>query len=111
MPRAATKSNLWQKSCKSYFLTDPAPTQGHGMSVKFEKPIDELTVQVWLLYHHSNFKYCQCPQNSSDRRDKYVIGPICLISSRTKMSDDASNTIVYILRVRQIKFGPMKSFS
>ena len=28
------------------------------MSVKCEKPIDELTVQVWLLYHHPNFKYC-----------------------------------------------------
>ena len=23
-----------------------------------KKPIDELTVQVWLLYHHPNFKYC-----------------------------------------------------
>ena len=28
------------------------------MSVKCEEPIDELTVQVWLLYHHPNFKYC-----------------------------------------------------
>ena len=28
------------------------------MSVKCEEPIDELTVQVWLLYHHQNFKYC-----------------------------------------------------
>ena len=27
------------------------------MSVKCEEPIDELTVQVWLLYHHPNFKY------------------------------------------------------
>ena len=27
------------------------------MSVKSEEPIDELTVQVCLLYHHSNFKY------------------------------------------------------
>ena len=29
----------------------------------------------------------------SDRQNKYVIGPICLIPSRTKMSDVASNTI------------------
>ena len=28
------------------------------MSVKCEEPIDELTVQVWLLYHHPKFKYC-----------------------------------------------------
>ena len=28
------------------------------VSVKCEGPIDELTVQVWLLYHHPNFKYC-----------------------------------------------------
>ena len=29
------------------------------MSVKCEEPIDEkITVQVWLLYHHPNFKYC-----------------------------------------------------
>ena len=28
------------------------------MSVKCEEPIDDLTVQVWLLYHHLNFKYC-----------------------------------------------------
>ena len=28
------------------------------MSVKCEEPIDELTVQFWLLYHHPNFKYC-----------------------------------------------------
>ena len=28
------------------------------MSVKCEQPIDELTVQVWLLYDHPNFKYC-----------------------------------------------------
>ena len=29
----------------------------------------------------------------SDQQDKYVIGPICLISSRTEMSDGASNTM------------------
>ena len=28
------------------------------MQVKCEQPLDELTVQVWLLYDHPNFKYC-----------------------------------------------------
>ena len=28
------------------------------MTVKCEEPIDELTVQGWLLYHHQTFKYC-----------------------------------------------------
>ena len=28
------------------------------MSVKCEEPIDELAVQVWLLYHNPNFNYC-----------------------------------------------------
>ena len=28
------------------------------MSVECKEPIDELTVQVWLLYHRQNFKYC-----------------------------------------------------
>ena len=56
MPPAATKSNM-AKISKSYILTPPRP-QGHGMSVKCEEPIDELTVQVWLLHLHPNFKYC-----------------------------------------------------
>ena len=34
----------------------PQP-QGCVMSVKFEEPLDELTVQVRLLYHHPYFKY------------------------------------------------------
>ena len=50
------KVKIWQKS---YILTPPQP-QGHGMSGKCEEPIDEPTVQVWLLYHHQNFLYCTC---------------------------------------------------
>ena len=47
------KVKKWQKSLSpTFWLTPP---QGHGMSVKCEEPIDELTVQVWLLYHHPNF--------------------------------------------------------
>ena len=55
-PRRQQCQNM-AKISKSYILTPPDP-QGHGMSVKCEEPIDELTVQVWLLYHHPNFKYC-----------------------------------------------------
>ena len=56
MPPAATKSK-WGKISKFQILTLPQP-QGHVMSVKCEQPLDELTVQVWLLYDHLNFKYC-----------------------------------------------------
>ena len=56
MPPAATKSKYGQIS-KSQILTPPRP-QGHVMSVKCEQPLYELTVQVWLLYDHPNFKYC-----------------------------------------------------
>ena len=49
------KVKLWQKSLSPTFWPDP---QGHVTSVKCEQPLDELTVQVWLLYDHPNFKYC-----------------------------------------------------
>ena len=54
MPPAATKSK-YGKISKSYILTPPIP-QGYVMSLKCEQPLDELTVQVWLLYDHPNFK-------------------------------------------------------
>ena len=50
------QSQIMAKISKSYILTQPHP-HGHVMSVKCEEPIDELTVQVWLLYHHPNLKY------------------------------------------------------
>ena len=34
---------------------DPAPTQGHVMSVNYEQPFDEFKVQVWLFYDQPNF--------------------------------------------------------
>ena len=55
-PRRQQSQNM-AKISKSYILTPPHP-QGYGMSVKCEEPIDELTVQVWLLYDHPNLKYC-----------------------------------------------------
>ena len=51
------KVQLWQKSLSPTFWPCPTP-QGRVMSVKCEQPLDELTVQVWYLYHHPNFKYC-----------------------------------------------------
>ena len=56
MPPVATKSN-YGKTLKSHILILPHP-KGYVMSVKSEQPLDKLTVQVWLLYDHSNFKYC-----------------------------------------------------
>ena len=55
MPSAATMSKYGKNIQVLHF--DPAPPQGHVMSVKCEELIDELTFQVWLLYHHPNFKY------------------------------------------------------
>ena len=55
-PRRQQSQNM-AKISKSYILTPPQP-QGQVMSEKCEDPIGELTVQVLLLYHHPNFKYC-----------------------------------------------------
>ena len=55
-PRRQQSQNM-AKISKSYILTQPHP-QGHVMSVKCEEPIDELSVQVWSLHHHQNYKYC-----------------------------------------------------
>ena len=52
-PRRQQSRNM----AKSQILTLPHP-QGRVMSVRCEQPLDELTVQVWLLYDHPNFKYC-----------------------------------------------------
>ena len=49
------KVKIWQNLEVPHF--DPAPPQGHMMSGECEQPLDELTVQVWLLYDHPNFKY------------------------------------------------------
>ena len=57
--RCPRRQQSWNmaKISKSYILTPPHP-QGHVMPVKCDEPIDEPTVQVLLLYHHPNFKYC-----------------------------------------------------
>ena len=48
----------WQSQNLLVLHFDPASPQGHVTSVKCEHPIDELIVQVWLLYDHPNFQYC-----------------------------------------------------
>ena len=52
------KVKIWQKSVSPTFWPCPPHPKGHVMLVKCEEPIDELIVQVWLLYYHQNFKYC-----------------------------------------------------
>ena len=51
------QSQNMTKISKPYILTLPN-LQGNIMSVNCEQPIDELTVQVWLLHHHQNYKNC-----------------------------------------------------
>ena len=55
MPRRQQSQNMAKISVLHF---DPAPSKGHVISVKCEEPINELTVQVWLLYDQPNFKYC-----------------------------------------------------
>ena len=66
MPPAAQSHNM-AKSLKSQILTPPHP-QGRVISVKCEQPLDELTVQVWLLYDHPNFKYCTLNVSGTELR-------------------------------------------
>ena len=56
MPPAATKSNM-AKIPKSYILTEEC-----------EQPLDELTAQVWWLYHHPNLKYCTLFESGTELR-------------------------------------------
>ena len=74
-PRQQQSQNM-AKISKSYILTPPHP-QGHEMSQRCEEPIDELTVQVWLLYHHPYFKYCTLFVSGTElRTDKQTDNPI-----------------------------------
>ena len=52
------------------------------MPVKCEQPLDELTVQVWLLYDHPNFKYCTL----------FVSGTELRTDRRTDRQTDDPNT-------------------
>ena len=85
-PRRQQCQNM-AKISNFYILTPPNP-QGHGMSVKCEEPIDELTVQVWSLYHHPNFKYCTLFVSGTELRtdrqtDRRMDDPITRCPRRT----------------------------
>ena len=68
------QSQNMAKISKSNILT-PSHHQGHVMSAKCEEPVDEATVQVWLLYHHPNFKYCTLFVSGTElRTDKQTDG-------------------------------------
>ena len=67
---------IWQNLCLTFW---PRPNlQGHGMSVKCEEPIDELTVQVWLLYHHPNLKYTCTSKHVGEKCGKLWLKDIAL---------------------------------
>ena len=58
------------------------------MSVKCEEPIGEVTVQVWLLYHHPNSKYCTSfvsgmELRTDSRKDRRTDDPITRCPRRT----------------------------
>ena len=59
------------------------------MLVKCEEPIDELTVQVWLLYHHPNFEYCTLFVSGTElRTDRQMDDPITRCSQQTFQAGD-----------------------
>ena len=72
-PRRQQSRNM-AKSLSPTFWPYPTP-RGMGFSVKCEEPIDELAVQVWLLYDHPNFKYCTLFVSGTElRTDKRTDG-------------------------------------
>ena len=82
MPPAFTKSNYGKNLQVPHF--EPAPPQGHVTSMKCEQPLDELTVQVWLLYDHRNFKYCTLLVSGTElRTDRRADDPNARCPRRT----------------------------
>ena len=57
--RGANKIRIWQKSLS------PKPG-AWDVSEVCEQSVDGLTVHVWLLYHHPNFKYCTLFESGSE---------------------------------------------
>ena len=48
----------WQQSQNMTKIQPFDLTTPPGACDVSREPTDELTVQVWVLYHHPNFKYC-----------------------------------------------------
>ena len=80
---------------KSYILTPPHP-QGHVMSVKCEEPINKLTVQVWLLYHHPNFECCTFVCKRDGITDRRTDNPITRCPRRTFQAEGIKFQIFFI---------------
>ena len=51
------KIKMWLKSVSPTFWPHPTP-RGRWCQWSVRESIDKLTVQIWWLYHHQNFKYC-----------------------------------------------------
>ena len=84
IPMCRYASQATQTSPSPTFWPRPPRPQGHGKSVKCEEPIDELTVQVWLLYHHPHFYYCTLFESGTElRTDKRTDNPITRCPRRT----------------------------
>ena len=95
------------KISKSFILT-PSDSRGHVMSVKCEEPIDELTVQVWLLYHNPNFKYCTLLVSGTDRQTNgQTDDPITRCPRRTFQAGGIKHFLCYFRSRRHdvIKFS------
>ena len=92
-PRQQQSQNM-AKISNSYILTPPHPL-GHVMSVKCEEPIDEPTVQVWLIYHHPNFKYCTLFVRGTElRTDKQTDKPITRCPRQTFQAGGIKTTCI-----------------
>ena len=101
-PRWQQSQNM-TKISKSHILTLPHP-HGHVMSVKYEEPIDELTVKVWLLYRHPNFRYCtllvsgtelQTNRQTDKRTDRQTDDPITRCPRRAFQAGGIKNISAY----------------
>ena len=75
------QSQTMAKISKSYILTPPNPPGACEVSEVWQ-PLDELTVQVWLLYDHPNFKYCTL----------FISGTELRTDKRTNRQTDDPNT-------------------
>ena len=110
--RCPRRQNMGKIS-ESYILTPPPTPKGHVMSVNCEEPIDELTVQVWLLYHYPNFRYCtlflsgrelpadrQTDRQTDEQTDGWTDDPITRCPQRTIQAEGIKNP-VYSTKLHQ----------
>ena len=98
-PGAELSGNLYRHMCAGNEFVNDAHLQWRQ-----HKQWPKVGVTVSARHFHANKTETwssQCLPNSSDRQDKYVIGPICLISSRTEMSDVAYNTMYTVYTQNQ----------